>query len=1245
MNFLSFVFKREAKTLSRACCLLLVMTSIESYSQSASRVRPSNVATKYYEPVKEEREIRRSRVNIRSTIETKKKPALINPEDTSFEKARQFKLDQKTSELIEQLEALVKRPGQQSRVGELKMRLAELYYDRAQSVAAKEAEQWEKQVQAWENLRENVRLQTARPTLKTPRADALRRKSLVVYLDLEKMSRGGDKGRALMVRRDEVLFYLSATYRDLGETRRAEPYYRELTSDFVQSPRIFSARLNLADIYFDQGKHREAIPLYLLVASGQGAAKDQTTESIKAYALYKLGWAYMNTAAYDRSVLSYKRAVEASIAFKSDRSLVLKKEALYDMARAYALLGNFSEAEAYFSEFGSEADEARARYDIEAASVARDSGRTSLALQFYDRLIEKNPKAWEAREYAIEKLKIYERQKNVAAFQKALDEFALSYGERSAWLRAQEPDQRPIATQELVSLLRREAKNNHRNAQQKNQDILFSLARGFYSVYFNHVPSPNADTETNLHEMRFYFAELLYRIGEYELSAKYYSNVGAGPHAATARFSNILALRKAAEGSKSNKGLSEQLMAATESFVAEHPNDERAAGLLYSSAQEAFKTGDSKESVATLRRVVDQFSGEKTGVEAAERILFILDKEENYDALVLESQEFLKNPLLVKAGGATFKNRLQEYQQKSLFKRAEKLSNPQNKAAAFLELASNLQGALKESALNNALVFSREAKDAALVARSEAELVAHFPKSNFAKDVYFRMGEAATVEGNWGLAKKHYSTYVANYSKQAKAADEDVQAARWNLIFIEAHIQEGWYSSFEPRSSINAALLSDLESFVNDYPKSKHRLKAFEILAFRRGVSVAQVRNYLQMAQLSNAEKALLQEAELVAQVRAKQNYSTIVKSQAISSTSSALKKRSVAEAAFALLETKFNAHQKRALNYAVTAFVQSLQAKLKGLEDLEKEYLRVVAFGDGEVALRTLERLSRLYRGLGHDILKAPVPKEDLAPFVDPLFAKSQSFLKTCFEKAAELKIGGSGLHSCQNAASEIEADFSNLDQEKFADPQWVPLGLERVLKSPMAISAFESLKKSRIGEASLAVSVVRERKDVDLSHLEKSLFDLIEGLSFYRYSYIEDAAKGFRLAMASSDKNIKNVAIKNLTALYLNVADFEQAIDTIRPIARLDADTLALAALAHKGVGEISESLDAYDRALALDSNNPVLHFNKSFALAASNAFNEAAKSMQRYIELSKPAANDISRSLFRRWKGRASNEKLAE
>ena len=107
-----------------------------------------------------------------------------------------------------------------------------------------------------------------------------------------------------------------------------------------------------------------------------------------------------------------------------------------------------------------------------------------------------------------------------------------------------------LMVEELVSLVRRDAKSYHQLAQKSNNKSKFVKVRPLYETYFKQVPLKNFDTKENQLEMRFFFADLLYEIGDYPAAAAEYAKVTEGKNASIAAFNRILSYREASKKDK-----------------------------------------------------------------------------------------------------------------------------------------------------------------------------------------------------------------------------------------------------------------------------------------------------------------------------------------------------------------------------------------------------------------------------------------------------------------------------------------------------------------------------------------------------------------------------------------------------------------------------------------------------------------------------------------------------------------------
>jgi len=89
----------------------------------------------------------------------------------------------------------------------------------------------------------------------------------------------------------------------------------------------------------------------------------------------------------------------------------------------------------------------------------------------------------------------------------------------------------------------------HQEAIKTKSAATYRLARDIYRQYPRHVPA-----QRGAHGMRFYQAEILYALEEWEAAAEQYGKVAdsdpRGPHAQRAAYNAILALEKSVDVAK-----------------------------------------------------------------------------------------------------------------------------------------------------------------------------------------------------------------------------------------------------------------------------------------------------------------------------------------------------------------------------------------------------------------------------------------------------------------------------------------------------------------------------------------------------------------------------------------------------------------------------------------------------------------------------------------------------------------------
>jgi tetratricopeptide (TPR) repeat protein len=1185
--------------------------------------------------------LERGRARIQRSIETRSFVFEWNQTSDLYQTKRAV-VDRKTVELIKQIEGLLKRPGQTSREGELKMRLAELYYEFAQSSAVMEGESWEQAVKIWENLPPEKRKTTSRPQLKTPKTDTLRKKTVTLYQDLEKRSRNLSEASRQGIRREDVLFFLATTLLDLGNRPLAMPYFKELVENFPKSPRALSTHLNLADLQFERKQYEDAIQNYLKVASEKKFPSG--AESIRTYAVYRLAWCYQNVREFDKAVIAFKKALQLLAENLPGPKTVFESEVLMDLAIAFVYAENFQEGESFFRSKGEVALPALVSFLRQSSISKEDRGLFEEATEYLDKLIAINPMSLEAKDYSLEKLNLFLKAKNSAMYQKQLKVVAETYGVGSNWWRARNVQDQKIITEELVSLLRREAKNRHKAAQVKNDTGLYQDALQFYTIYFEYVPEPNPDTFENLSEMRFYLGELKYRLGMYLEAEKDYALVSDNKLKSQALFNRIVSLQKVDKKVRGSD-FAKRFQNAVDDFSKQNPTDPRTAQLVYASANESFENGDSASALSKLDQLVTQFSKQKIGLDAAERILFILEKTGDLSRVSESARQFAANKDLVNQGGAKFQNKLQNVAQLAEFKTIEAIPEEQDsdfarKARGFLEYSLKVKDDLREKALQNAKVFAEKSGDKVLLSEVQNRFIKEFPRSQFVADIYLKRAAEWVTLGEWQNARELYSRYYQNFGQKT---DSQTESALWNAIFLGYHLADLTNIKIEGGKWASDELLKLCKEYLAKFPRGKNRIDVLEIsLFFKNRANAEDLKLARALPSLSKPERILIEEADWVIRERNQTLRGSEVGNLNPKDLPGPLSKEIVARMQFKNLQLEFDNYQKLKIDFAPAKFVSTIKSKLDRLESLEKKYLSVVQFGRASSAFPSLERLSRAYTLLAEEIEKAPVDKEELKSFTQPLFEKGRSYVQKCLEKGLELKVGGAALESCRTRARLLAIEDSFLENERIPAPQFVPDPQGIQFTNLVLNKGLKAAYEKKWGEMKLAIRVLAPIVET-FSKDEKAFYSLLSGVESYQMEQFESAAKNFRLALdASAQTGIPQLARKNLTSLYLLVGDTSAAFETISQSDPQDPVGALLFGVASKGEGELEAAVKAYEYGLSLSPNDRSLIYNLALAMASAEMWIGAVQNLQKFIELTSPGPNDESRTRLKQWRQKSQTRK---
>jgi tetratricopeptide (TPR) repeat protein len=309
-------------------------------------------------------------------------------------------------------------------------------------------------------------------------------------------------------RMDEAIYFYAFELGQLKREAEMQEAYLRLIREYPTSKYIPNAYLSFADFKFAANQIPDALRLYQKIVDGY---KDSP---VYAYALYKMGWCYLNPIGtaepeYKKSLEKFVATVKATMegrAGSEANAKQLRRDARRDMVKAYVHAGRPSAALEFFEKVGNgpKKDENMSRKMLELLAVAYfgegmyiESSATYKTLQTqYATAPERCD--WQARvvvnALATDDKDIQWKETN------RLSEYWNEYKD-SKFKTATKKKCRD----EARDTMRQMATVWHDEAEKTRRPETYALSEEAYRAYLKYFPK-----DTDAYELNYYYAELLW---------------------------------------------------------------------------------------------------------------------------------------------------------------------------------------------------------------------------------------------------------------------------------------------------------------------------------------------------------------------------------------------------------------------------------------------------------------------------------------------------------------------------------------------------------------------------------------------------------------------------------------------------------------------------------------------------------------------------------------------------------------
>lgn len=1170
----------------------------------------------------------------------------VKPPSTSQlyypEGSRDADLEKATDEGIAQLYKLSRQFKNSSRRGEIWLRLAELYVEKARLIEYKLSQDYDKALQEYQEKKRK-----RKPKLNLKPAQAYNRKAIELYTWFIRDFPKDEKV-------DQALFFLGYNYFELGEPEAGKKYYARLTKEFPRSPYNEEAAFALGEYYFDRNQFEKALPYYKKVASNRRGR-------LYSFSKYKLAWTEYKLGRMKAALKSLEQVIRSGR--KGARSedgglsrIRLGSEASKDLVVFYAEVGSPARAQSYFASLvGKE----QARKLVERlAYYYADTGNTNGARTIFSSLIDQEPHSEKAFEYQYQIVSLYASSSTSKEFRGELFDWVTKYGPKSEWQRRQSNKKELTSkvNQLMESTLRNHILQLHQTAQNSRAPFSQKSAKEAYQLYFK-----TFDSGEKMDEMHFFFAELLFDMNEHEASAYHYNwvvkNAPKSQYAENSKLNTVLALEKSLPSeAELKKRLGDSLepvpleknvknfLIASKQYIDSYPNGENVPAIKYKAGALYYYHNQFDDALKEFNAIIKEHPKSKYAEFSANLTLDIYNLKKDFAGLEKAGEAILMNEALAEGQvGTQVKTVLQQVS----FKKAQELEASKKykeSAQAFRQFAAENKGSdLAATALFNAAVNYERANDLAESAEMHQQVLA--------------------VKAAKGLKEKSGKILPSLYERigQYKKAAQMMEA------FAKTHPKD-------PESVdylYNAAVIEDgmnwLKSATKNYQEYFDRSKSgdrYDTLFLlgkvweRRGGITKASEYYSRFYKSPTKDKSAVVEAAFrTAEIyRKKRNRAerenwlkrTVASQKALSTSDDKVGVSFAAEAKFELVRQTFDELVRIKIPANPAKQKNAIEKKLALLNRLNDELKSVIVYDDGPMVVASLTLIGQANQHMAAAIHGAPTPKgldedglkqykEGVRQLALPFEKGAIDSYKSAIERGFELNGYSNWLLIAQDDLDKLEPGSNSFRGEIFsATHEWDRF--EKRLSKP-EYSALKAALSSGSEDKTVAEASALLGKDQNnieslmalaSIHYEKKQSGLAEIIllraleahpneaAIYHNLGILALQKGeMREALASFIKALELdrgyfYSAQSLASVYLKYRDFKKAYETLKPsyneirraINQGDRQMIELAngfAVASSYVGETRQALSVYNMILDKEGQNVSVLMNKALLLSA--------------------------------------------
>lgn len=976
------------------------------------------------------------------TVKPPKSSEILKTEFNGDQRAYEKLLDRQIQEAYK----LTKKFANSNSRGELWLRLAELYVEKASLVDNRKQDEYDSQLKAFQAGQSR-----SKPKLDLIEARNYNRKAIQLYEWFQRDFSNDPK-------MSQALFFLGYNYFELGDTQKGSFFYEKLTKDYPDSPFVGEAKFALAEFYFENEKWADAYREYSFLIQERRHRLHTFALYKGAWCLYRLGKTKQAIKYLDFIIKSGRKEMGDMAALKKqvNRSR-LENEAARDMVVFYADIGEPEKSLAYFKTLVSPKE--AVNYVEKLAYFYNDKGNKEASKNVFRLLIEEDPTVSKAFEYQYQIVQNYFYSKNSPEFKEEVYRWIREYGPTSSWYAKNSGNKEFIANAYKLQeqTLRNYTLQQHQTAQNSRAPYSQQQASEAYKIYIQEF----ADS-TNIGDMHFLNAELLYDMGKYDEASTHYQwvidNAPTNKYYAKAGQNLLLSIEKTM------------------------PKDEDLQKRIGDSVEPMQMEPQVEKFVKTAQWYVDKFPKSEKDLEIRFRIGRLYYLNNHFDQATTIFKDIIKRYPKTKQAEYSANLLLDVYNLRKDYAGLEKVGTEllSVDSISSSKAGSDIRGVMEKSSFKRGQDLEMEKKY-----KESAEQFENFakqnPKSNLAIPAIFNAGVNFERAGILIGAVANYNTVMASKNPEAEKlkpktrkllaklnqdAGNFEEAARLYKVAAEENMKD----PLAPNYIFNAAVMyealgrndeavKNYRDFIRVNKKFGENVEAlFSIAQIHRKAgqssqAVAAYKEYIQ-ANPSSMEKVIESHYWISALSKSlgRPTDQQLYKNKTLALQKRAAPGKKGVGATYAA-KLKLENARETYLQFA-SIRIPADPAKQKGALDrkfefiaqLNRELADVVKYDTAEEIVGALNLIGEMNYHMGSSILNAPFPaglseaakakyKEGIEKVAAPFMAKAKESFRLALDRGSELDVYNDAYRNSFDQMSKLDPQSSSYGGEMASD------------------------------------------------------------------------------------------------------------------------------------------------------------------------------------------------------------------